>query len=523
MNLLKDLDNDLADLTPRRLLRHPVVQAFLTQKLPSVINPTLADWHVSLANRSHLKAYIRQARELHYPFGTSWAGVVYLKARQDEQLPKEKHYIRRVLAIEMDPSHEDDDDDEIREIAKDGRLRIIICMTPEASRRLISSGRYLQSDIAFRRIVGFKEFEVAGMERDANTSIVYLRIFLNRMCAFAHQRVFEEIEDIVYEDTGRRLRWHHLHASSPEDGLDTMILSWVADQHRGQAKGLGLHLQKIASKMPPKRDLYQTDRYIQDLSPYEHLHRNFRVCVVHYFRLVKLCSTTEHVRWLMRSLVCMEHADWEGTLQTIRDLGGKAAQDWLQNKLSSGFVFEGICWEKSFIPRAIWEAGDNNSNLIETVHRDANREGVHCTLVGGLKRGQLFDSMKMKSLGVFEDFGITPTYKTGHTSENALSNLKRRDDLKHKQLVSEDEKIHVWNRKLEGCLAAVEKAQRSLGAKLRQIQTESDPTRRQKIQDDIVKKRKAEAKAFESLERVWGAREDFTKIGSGRVALLTLV
>ncbi|KAJ7792606.1 hypothetical protein B0H14DRAFT_2930185 [Mycena olivaceomarginata] len=504
MNLLKDLDNDLADLTPRRLLRHPVVQAFLTQKLPSVINPTLADWHVSLANRSHLKAYIRQARELHYPFGTSWAGVVYLKARQDEQLPKEKHYIRRVLAIEMDPSHEDDDDDEIREIAKDGRLRIIICMTPEASRRLISSGRYLQSDIAFRRIVGFKEFEVAGMERDANT-------------------IFEEIEDIVYEDTGRRLRWHHLHASSPEDGLDTMILSWVADQHRGQAKGLGLHLQKIASKMPPKRDLYQTDRYIQDLSPYEHLHRNFRVCVVHYFRLVKLCSTTEHVRWLMRSLVCMEHADWEGTLQTIRDLGGKAAQDWLQNKLSSGFVFEGICWEKSFIPRAIWEAGDNNSNLIETVHRDANREGVHCTLVGGLKRGQLFDSMKMKSLGVFEDFGITPTYKTGHTSENALSNLKRRDDLKHKQLVSEDEKIHVWNRKLEGCLAAVEKAQRSLGAKLRQIQTESDPTRRQKIQDDIVKKRKAEAKAFESLDRVWGAREDFTKIGSGRVALLTLV
>ncbi|KAJ7795087.1 hypothetical protein B0H14DRAFT_2921121, partial [Mycena olivaceomarginata] len=434
MNLLKDLDHDLADLTPRRLLRHPVVQAFLTQKLPSVINPTLADWH----------AYIRQARELHYPFGTSWAGVVYLKARQDEQLPKEKHYIRRVLAIEMDPSHEDDDDDEIREIAKDGRLRIIICMTPEASRRLISSGRYLQailhSDVSW-----------------ALRSIVYLRIFLNR--------ILEEIEDIVYEDTGRRLRWHHLHASSPEDGLDTMILSWVADQHRGQAKGLGLHLQKIASKMPPKRDLYQTDRYIQDLSPYEHLHRNFRVCVVHYFRLVKLCSTTEHVRWLMRILVCMEHADWEGTLQTIRDLGGKAAQDWLQNKLSSGFVFEGICWEKSFIPRAIWEAGDNNSNLIETVHRDANREGVHCTLVGGLKRGQLFDSMKMKSLGVFEDFGITPTYKTGHT------NLKRRDDLKHKQLVSEDEKIHVWNRKLEGCLAAVEKAQRSLGAKLRQIQT----------------------------------------------------
>jgi hypothetical protein len=57
------------------------------------------------------------------------------------------------------------------------------------------------------------------------------------MCAFAHQRVFEQIEDIVFEDTGKRLKWHHLHALGPDDGLDSMILSWVGDQHRGQAKG----------------------------------------------------------------------------------------------------------------------------------------------------------------------------------------------------------------------------------------------------------------------------------------------
>ncbi|KAK7034263.1 hypothetical protein R3P38DRAFT_2413049, partial [Favolaschia claudopus] len=105
----------------------------------------------------------------------------------------------------------------------------------------------------------------------------------------------------------------------------------------------------------------------------------------HTFRLVKLCATNEQVRWLMRSLVSMEHQDWDGTLDSIRELGGKAAQDWLQNKQSSGFVFEGICWQKSFIPRAIWEAGDSNSNLIniETVHRDATREGAQCTLLEG--------------------------------------------------------------------------------------------------------------------------------------------
>lgn len=104
------------------------------------------------------------------------------------------------------------------------------------------------------------------------------------------------------------------------------IILYVFFLRSETTSGLGLHLQKLASKMAPKRDLYQPDRFIQDLSPYEHLHRNFRVCVVHYFRLVKLCATTDHVRWLMRSLVCMEHCDWDGTLEKIRELGGKAAK-----------------------------------------------------------------------------------------------------------------------------------------------------------------------------------------------------
>ncbi|KAK6974428.1 hypothetical protein R3P38DRAFT_3331676 [Favolaschia claudopus] len=524
--LLEEMDEDLPDLTPRRLLRHPILKAFLSKALPNVLNPTLADWHVSLANRSHLKSYIKQARELHYPFGTGWHGVVSLKAHQDENLPKESHYIRRILAIDHGPANIDIDDEEEEELGglktKDDRLRIIICMTPEASRRLIRSGRYLQSDIGFRRIVGFKEFEVASMDRDANTSLIFLRIFLNRMSATAHQRVFEEIEAIVYEDTGKHLRWHHLHASQPDVGFDSMILSWVGDQHRGQAKGLHLHLQKLASRMPIKSDMYQPERNLQDLSPYEHLHRVFRVCVVHYFRLVKLCATTEQVRWLMRSLVCMEHPDWDGTLESIRELGGKPAQDWLQNKLSSGFVFEGICWERSFMPRSIWEAGDSNSNLIETVHRDANREGVQCTLLGGLKKGQSFDRMKTITLQTFESFGITPTYRTGHPSENALMNLKRRDNQTHKQIVAEDAKIHSWNHKLQTAVDNVVKARRAIESKQRQFETTQDPSKRLKLREEIEKKQRAECKSQDAFQKVWAGRSALERLGSGRVSLLDL-
>ncbi|KAF8157351.1 hypothetical protein K438DRAFT_1986670 [Mycena galopus ATCC 62051] len=291
MGLLDQMVDDLTDLTPRRFLRHPILKSFLRQQFPHLINPTLADWHVSLANRGHVKSFIKLAQGIHYPFGTGWKGVINLKSYQDTILPKEHHYIRCTLAlpIDSDPTDSDEDEelspqarkdaynsDEDEELSpqarKDDRLRIIVCMTPEASRRLLASGRYLQSDIGFKCIIGFKEFEVAGMDRDANTSLIYCRIYLNRMTAQAHQRIFEEIEAIVFEDTGRRLKWHHLHATSLEDSLDCMILSWTGDQHRGQAKGLGLHLQKLASSMPRKRDLYDTQRFLQDLSPYEHLH-----------------------------------------------------------------------------------------------------------------------------------------------------------------------------------------------------------------------------------------------------------
>lgn len=61
------------------------------------------------------------------------------------------------------------------------------------------------------------------------------------MSALAHQRVFELIEEIVFEDTGHHLQWHHLHGSNANGGLDGMILSWTGDQHRGQAKGVSFH------------------------------------------------------------------------------------------------------------------------------------------------------------------------------------------------------------------------------------------------------------------------------------------
>ena len=49
-------------------------------------------------------------------------------------------------------------------------------------------------------------------------------------------------------DTGKRLRWHHLHADSV-DGSAGMILMMTLDQHGGQAKGVWSTLSLVALEL----------------------------------------------------------------------------------------------------------------------------------------------------------------------------------------------------------------------------------------------------------------------------------
>ncbi|KAJ7899500.1 hypothetical protein B0H14DRAFT_2331766, partial [Mycena olivaceomarginata] len=62
-------------LTTRRFLRHPLLKSFLAKKLPNLLDPTLSDFHISLANHSHVKSFIDQVRQELFSKGTSWAGA----------------------------------------------------------------------------------------------------------------------------------------------------------------------------------------------------------------------------------------------------------------------------------------------------------------------------------------------------------------------------------------------------------------------------------------------------------------
>lgn len=86
-----------------------------------------------------------------------------------------------------------------------------------------------------------------------------------------------------------------------------------------------MHLQKVVQQMPPKVDLHEPHRLLTDLTDYEHLHRFFRLCDAHAKRNIqKVKGISESVKNKMRSLACVEHDDWDGTLRAIEQEGGKA-------------------------------------------------------------------------------------------------------------------------------------------------------------------------------------------------------
>ncbi|KAF7294020.1 hypothetical protein MKEN_01448100 [Mycena kentingensis (nom. inval.)] len=506
--LLLSIDYDLPDLTPRRLLRHATTVAFLKRELPHLDNPMLVDLHPSLGNRDHIRAYIVQVQKDVFPRGTGWDGLLYLKAQDELNRVAEDVYIRFAAEYPASSvaSQGPEDDDE----QPDAPFRIIVCMPREASAHLVEA-KFLQSDISFRRISGLLEFELGGRNAQSGNIICYTRILLNRQTAAAHLFAFQLIHHLVFQDTQRQLQWRHIDAQSIHE--EAGVLHFVMDQHGGQAKGFGQYLQWLCQNAPPKLDLHEPHRLLSSLDPYEQLRRVARYCVAHAIRninKVKLAPEAEHVRALMKGLICMRHPDWDGTIARIQQEGGKPAADWVADKIRSKFAFPGLCWEKSFIPETIWQVGDTTSNIIEALHADANREGVSCTLVGGVKKGEHLDNLKLKTLWNFSGLGIRPSYKRGHASEAIQLSLRRKGQQQHRALAKADTRIDTHNKRLQKAHEAHLKAQHKY-AMLRQTSANSQ---------QLQRAMKARQRANDAYVSAVKASKDVVGTGSGKVGVL---
>ncbi|KAJ7586090.1 hypothetical protein C8J56DRAFT_1052445 [Mycena floridula] len=451
MNLLYSFKEDIADLTPRRLLRNPASQLFLVSQIPHIKEPMFMDLHPSLSNLDHLGAYIHHAQDYMFPEGTGWQGLLCLKAHQDESVDPSLHYIRSIREFNWPNSQTGDYEEhkENMEVTKSNVFKIVLCMFPQRSADLLDV-QYLQSDISHKRIAGWKEFVLVSLH-------TYTRLFINSSSAEAHQLMFAAIREQVRQDTGQLIKYQHIH--SPSIPSRVGILHWVMDQDRGQAKGLGLHLQEVARlEAGNKPDLHQPWHNLAELGPYEQLHRLIRICVAHFFRNIHRSKASEDCKTKMRSLSCINHLDLQKTIDFLN------TENWIQDKITSKFAIEGLCQKSSFIPLDIWQAGDSTSNGVEASHCDVNHEGMGCFLVGGIMSGRKHDLNKLRAQQNRHDTGIASSYRPGHIQVSINRSVNRKHKSRRKSFEREDKAILKQNDILSKALKSFKEADTDLQA-----------------------------------------------------------
>lgn len=84
-----------------------------------------------------------------------------------------------------------------------------------------------------------------------------------------------------------------------------------------------------AREYPEKMDLHESHRRLEDLDEYDHLKRILRLCVVHFYRNIRKTTVSHEIRNDMRSLVCIEHPNWDETLRRIKESGKAGAGEFL--------------------------------------------------------------------------------------------------------------------------------------------------------------------------------------------------
>ncbi|KIJ27165.1 hypothetical protein M422DRAFT_271718 [Sphaerobolus stellatus SS14] len=190
------------------------------------------------------------------------------------------------------------------------------------------------------------------------------------------------------------------------EGWDTII----ADEHCGQALGLGLYLQDICKDMAGYCSMNWT-KPLHTLTPYDHAKLCLHICLQHYTTHVHNLKT--HVTSpIYRAMISLYSADpipdYKGTIALI-EVGGKKASDWLKDKLSAeNSLLAAIYHPLSKIPVEVWKASLNTTNGNEQSHHNIYHDGRKMSLVPGAMCGFQYDSHSMVTLKLFDEHGIQP-------------------------------------------------------------------------------------------------------------------
>ncbi|GBC33794.1 hypothetical protein GLOIN_2v1672652 [Rhizophagus irregularis DAOM 181602=DAOM 197198] len=374
-NQLQNIINNehTLDLTRRKFLTGTMIQNYLNGK-------QLSELHPSLNNQSKIDYYIGKTRRSQYPYGQNILGVTHEFMKHEKS---EDPYIRSIRFL-------------------DSGQYIVVCATKQQL-KAIPELTYFEIDMAFKRIHGVtNEWEVSAYVSRIQKTLTFARIFTNIETADAYQNLFEDLFNCIEKDTGEIFNFYHIHGR----GLGCII----ADQHKGQALGLGRYLN---SKYP-------------NLTPVEHLQHIYKLCQVHYERNIdknkQISSEIRSAMYLVPTLDTQEEVLI--VLDKIQSSGELGAEAWVKDKRVS-WVLSGISIAFTKMDHIIWNQTPNNTNVGESAHANVNHDGRNLSLLAGIVRGCNFDKRQWESGNVYEKYNIPDSYRDKSELARSIQAEKR--------------------------------------------------------------------------------------------------
>ncbi|RHZ82021.1 hypothetical protein Glove_114g20 [Diversispora epigaea] len=279
---------------------------------------------------------------------------------------------------------------------------IILCATKQQL-KTIKELTYIEIDMAFKRIHGkTNEWEVSAYLSHVQKTLTFVRIFTNIETAEAYKNLFEDLFTCIEKDTGEIFNFYHIHGK----GLGCIL----ADQHKGQALGLG---QYLYSKYPI-------------FSPIEHLQHIYKLCQVHYKRNIdKNKHLSQEIKDAMYLIPTLKiQGDVLRVLNNIQFCDEPGTEDWAKDKLIP-WVLSGISVAFTKMDHVIWNQTPNNTNAGESAHANVNRDGCNLSLLAGIIRGCDFDKRSWESIHVNQQYNVSDSYRNKSDLARSIQAEKR--------------------------------------------------------------------------------------------------
>ncbi|RIB10418.1 hypothetical protein C2G38_2206187, partial [Gigaspora rosea] len=160
----------------------------------------------------------------------------------------------------------------------------------------------------------------------------------------------------------------------------------IADEHQGQALGLGKYLHS---------------KYCHLLSE-EHLKHIYKLCQIHFNRNIRnkaISNETKELIYLIIKLNIQEEI--LHVLEKIKNYNKSGATEWVCDKCKP-WILAGLSLAFIKIDTDIWNQTPNNTNVSESAHANINQDGRSLSLLAAIYRGDDFDQWQWHSAKTYE-------------------------------------------------------------------------------------------------------------------------